>query len=106
MTIAGHTTEVFKKEFMEENSILLLPDTVTSGYARQQQSQLAIKYLKWYEQQTGLHVTMGTNGVSEPVFEKMRVDGFVDQNNEIIEINGCFFHGCPKVDGLFFMQSF
>ena len=95
--MAGFASKAFTHKFMEKDSILLLPDTVTMGFVRQKQSEIALKYMSWLESKNGMKILKGIDGTSEVIISGLKVDGFVEETLEVIEINGCFWHRCLKV---------
>jgi hypothetical protein len=63
----------------------------TGGYVqRDKQSKLAMRYIAWLIETTGVKYRYAGNGDGEVRIGGYRVDAIDDQNN-IVEINGCLW---------------
>lgn len=104
-TIASACMIGYRANFLPRDTIPLM--TFPSYRLKENQSQLAIRYLKFFEEQHGIELQSAYRGVEKKI-GKYRVDGFYPAFQAeklgrgesgvrplIIEIRGCFFHGCP-----------
>lgn len=105
-TIAAACMNGYRAKFLPKNTIPLM--TFKSYRLRDNQSQLAIRYIKYFEEQYDIELQSAYRG-KEKKIGKYRVDGFcpafaaekLGQGQKgvrplILEINGCYFHGCPR----------
>ncbi|VDK59201.1 unnamed protein product [Anisakis simplex] len=100
-TIASLGMRIFRTHFLPSNSISIMPE---NGYNREQlQSVIALKYLMWESNKTGLGIrhrnsTGGEYHINRDNGGYIRVDGYVQNggNQIVYEVLGCYYHGCPK----------
>jgi len=93
ITIASACNRVFRQQFMEDNTIGLIPP---QGYQpAHKYSILALQWLSWIHHQTGNRILHAMNG-GEQRIDAHYVDGFNTKNNVIYEFMGCLWHGCAK----------
>jgi len=83
---------------MKPNTVLRIPDTVRSGWLREQQSRYALRWLEWTAKKNDIRISTAANNVLEKRLlpNGVRVDGFCRETNTVYEVNGCFFHGCIR----------
>jgi hypothetical protein len=94
ITIASACNEVYRKLFLEENQIPILP---VRGYqSSDQQSGIALCWMDWYAKETGHYIQHSAND-GEVSIGVYKVDG-ADCNSPLtlLEFQGCFFHGCES----------
>ncbi|XP_018568461.1 uncharacterized protein LOC108908806 [Anoplophora glabripennis] len=90
-TIASACNKVFRRNFLQANTIGIIPK---NGYRwRDNQSRIAIQWLVWEERQRGVNIMHAAKG-KETVLEGVKVDGYCNQTNQIFEFYGCYYHGC------------
>ncbi|CAH0553368.1 unnamed protein product [Brassicogethes aeneus] len=92
-TIASVCNKVFRRNFLEPNTIGIIP---TDGYRmKDKSSQIALKWLCWQE---SLFPGLKHGGNSQEVRlkENLLVDGFCAITNTVFEFDGCYYHGCEK----------
>ena len=93
ITIASACNRVFRQEYLEENTIGLIPP---QGYQpARKYSIMALQWLAWIHHQTGDHILHGLNG-GEQKIDGNYVDGYVPEKRTIYELLGCVWHGCHK----------
>jgi hypothetical protein len=93
ISIASYCHMLYRKLFMPENSIALIPEM---GYNfNENQSIKAINWLKFISISQDLHIVHARNQ-GEHQINGLKVDGYCASNNTIYEFDGCYFHGCPK----------
>ena len=96
LTLAQLCSEVYKVQFMPENSIAAVPPM---GYVdTQHYSSVSLEwlfYLNRIEHKNIIHI--GNSPTGEVNFVgNIRVDGFDKSNNTVYEFYGCFYHGCTR----------
>ncbi|XP_018568949.1 uncharacterized protein LOC108909186 [Anoplophora glabripennis] len=90
-TIASACNKVFRRNFLQANTIGIIPK---NGYRwRDNQSRIAIQWLVWEERQRGVSIMHAAKG-KETVLEGVKVDGYCNETNQIFEFYGCYYHGC------------
>ncbi|XP_065204306.1 uncharacterized protein LOC135834370 [Planococcus citri] len=108
-TIASACMTAYRTNFIPPNTIPLM--TFPSYRMRDNQSMLAVRYLKYFEDMHGVQLESAYRGWEKQI-GKYKVDGYhpsfpmeklgpVPEDMPsvrplIIEINGCYYHGCPK----------
>jgi hypothetical protein len=97
-TLAGSTLRDIRMNHLEDETIAIIP---RRGYIRREtQSRIALKFLKWYAAKHKKDVQHRDNRnerwITLPSGKKARVDGFIEEDNTVIEVQGCYWHGCPK----------
>ncbi|CAH1106576.1 unnamed protein product [Psylliodes chrysocephalus] len=92
-TIASTCNKVYRRNFLESNTIGIIPKR---GYRWQDnQSTIAIKWLVWEEKQRNIHIKHAARG-KEVRVGGVKVDGYIEETKEIFEFEGCYYHGCPR----------
>ena len=92
ITIASACNRVYRTLFLEDEQVAIIPP---QGYGTgDRQSAIAICWMDWVARQEGKEIQHAMNGGERRV-EGMKIDG-VDQDGDLYEFNGCFFHGCPE----------
>ena len=93
VTIASACNRVFRQEFLEEDTIGLIPP---QGYQpARRYSVMALKWLAWVHQQTGDRILHALNG-GEQRIDGSYVDGYDSLKKTVYEFMGCMWHGCDK----------
>jgi len=93
LTIASVCMKVFQTNFLEPDTIGLVPE---KGYRRKErQSITALKWLKWLSESQGIHIAHARNG-GEQRFGNFKADGWCEASKTVYEFYGCVFHGCPS----------
>ena len=93
LTIASACNLVFRKNFLRERSIAIIPP---HGYRPQdKQSVIALKWLAYTAQNNNLSIRHSRN-FGEQRIGKYRVDGYHAESNTVYEFHGCFWHGCIR----------
>ena len=93
LTIASACNMVFRKTFLQENTIAIIPP---SGYKPEnKQSVIALKMLAFIAQRDALAIRHSRNH-GEQRIGKYLVDGFNADSNTVWEIQGCLWHGCGR----------
>ena len=95
-TFASFSFFLIKHQHMKVGQVGILPE---NGYhSNDVQSKLAIKYIKWVEQQRNIELQYILRG-GEHFFHhngrKIKVDAYHQPTNTVIEVLGCWIHGCP-----------
>ena len=95
-TIASTCNIVYRQNFLQENTIAIIPE---GGYRRhEKQSAVALKWMLWREKKEGLRIQHKCTG-GEKQIGRYRVDGYVERPGQkplILEFNGCAYHGCES----------
>ncbi|PIC12200.1 hypothetical protein B9Z55_028556 [Caenorhabditis nigoni] len=96
-TLASYIFFVLKNEYIKEGDVGYIPE---SGYGRDKNSILAYKYLQWLEKKNpSLKLQYGLKGGEHKISangHNYSVDGYNKDTNEVFEVHGCLWHGCPK----------
>ena len=100
LIIASACNLVFRRNFLRQNSIGILP---RNGYRRaDNQSKVAIEWLSWMAHAGNIFIQHAGNGRGVRLPENLLVDGLCETTNTVYELYGCWFHGCEKC---FFNQT-
>ena len=95
ITIASACNLDLRMNRMIPNSIASEPSLGWKN--RINQSNAAIEWLTWCQQQQVLNLQHGRNaGEYRIPGTKFHVDGFDVTTNTVYEFHGCFWHGCPR----------
>ena len=92
ITIASACNLVFRKNFLENDTIGIIPP---QGYRpSDKQSVMAYQWLHYLAK--NLRIQHGRN-VGEKYIGPYKVDGYYESETErtVLEFHGCFWHGCP-----------
>ncbi|WAR15443.1 ZN641-like protein, partial [Mya arenaria] len=96
LTIASACNLVFRRNFLEHESIGIIP---THGYRpEEKQSVLAYKWLAYLAHQKDMYIQHGRN-VGEKQIGPYKVDGYYETEEGekvVLEMNACFWHGCNR----------
>ena len=93
LTIASACNLVFRKTFLQENTIAVIPPC---GYKPEnKQSVIALKMLAWIAQRDNIAIRHARNH-GEQRIGKYLVDGFNVETNTVWEVQGCLWHGCER----------
>lgn len=93
-TIAGACMTVFRRNFLLENSIGIIPQ---GGYRMgDRQSRIAIKWMLWVEHDQGVQIQHAGNAREKRLANNILVDGYCENTNTVYNFHGCYFHGCAR----------
>ena len=93
VTIASACNRVLRQEFLEEETIGLIP---AQGYQPgRKYSLMALLWLAWVHHQTCDRILHALNG-GEQKIDGNYVDGYNPSKRKIYEFHGCVWHGCSK----------
>ncbi|KAH7697592.1 hypothetical protein AAVH_35324, partial [Aphelenchoides avenae] len=103
-TIASACIRHFRLNHLEKESLVISPEF---GYERHDnQSVIALKWLKWYAQEKQVFVQHRDSQGGEKRIDyvcadgtkrSLKLDGFVDGPQPLaLEFHGCAWHGCPQ----------
>lgn len=93
LTIASASNLVFRKNFLRERSIVIIPP---HGYKPQdKQSVISLKWSAYTAQSSNVSIRHSRN-FGEQRIGKYRVDGYHEESNTVYEVHGCFWHGCIR----------
>uniref|UniRef100_A0ABD2VUC9 DNA-directed DNA polymerase n=1 Tax=Trichogramma kaykai TaxID=54128 RepID=A0ABD2VUC9_9HYME len=98
-TIASACSYMFRKKYLKENTIALIPP---AGYRRcDTHSQIAIEWLLLCEHELGREIIHAGRSREHCLIEGYRVDGYLGPTDgsprgTVFEFQGCFYHGCLK----------
>nr|CAD2170273.1 unnamed protein product [Meloidogyne enterolobii] len=98
MTIASACMKHFRLNHLQPDHLAIVPE---KGYENiDNQSELALKYLQWYEETKGVEIQSAhSEGGEFVVAGKYKVDGYIVSEDRAIEVNGCVWHACQKCFG-------
>jgi hypothetical protein len=60
------------------------------------QSLTALKFMQWYSEKHNVQIQMAHSEGGEKNFGNYKVDGWIEEEQRVIEVNGCAWHGCSK----------
>eukprot|EP00057_Strongylocentrotus_purpuratus_P035473 XP_799265.2 PREDICTED: uncharacterized protein LOC594742 [Strongylocentrotus purpuratus] len=93
ITIASACHLVYRRNFLNENSIGVIPPL---GYApKDMQSNKALRWLAHVAEQENIYIQHARNE-GEVKVGRYYMDGYCLENKTVYEFNGCFWHGCQK----------
>lgn len=95
ITIASACQLVFRRHFLEENCIGIIPP---HGYKPEtKHSVKALQWLKYMSQKLGIKIQHARNG-GEKVIGPYKIDGYYERDGEkvVLEFHGDFWHGNPE----------
>ncbi|CAC5379364.1 unnamed protein product [Mytilus coruscus] len=105
LTIASACNFVFRRNFLEYDSIGIIPP---NGYKPQQkQSIKGIQWLQYISERDGIDIMHARNR-REKQIRPFLVDGYhetSDCEKIVYEFHGCFWHACPKCFAMSTMNS-
>ncbi|XP_036144598.1 uncharacterized protein LOC118646236 [Monomorium pharaonis] len=97
-TIASTCMKVFRKNFLREGEIGVIP---AKRYRNaDKSSQKALRWLVWIERELGQQIIHAGRGREQQI-TGAKVDGYYETviDNEtrryVLQFHGCFWHGCP-----------
>nr|CAD2182910.1 unnamed protein product [Meloidogyne enterolobii] len=94
MTIASACMNHFRTNHLKENHLALVPE---KGYDNvDNQSRLALKFMKWYEQEHEVKIQTAHSDGGEKKVGNYKLDGWIEEEKLGIEVNGCVWHGCER----------
>uniref|UniRef100_A0A914NLK6 Uncharacterized protein n=1 Tax=Meloidogyne incognita TaxID=6306 RepID=A0A914NLK6_MELIC len=98
MTIASACMKHFRLNHLKPEHLAIVPE---KGYETcDNQSELALKYLQWYEETRGVQIQSAhSEGGEYVVAERYKIDGYIKEEDRAIEVNGCVWHACEKCFG-------
>ncbi|XP_031355210.1 uncharacterized protein LOC116179552 [Photinus pyralis] len=93
-TIASACSLVFRRNFLQEETIGLIPH---GGYrASDNQSKVAIKWLLLLQNREIPDLQHAGNTREVRLKEGIIVDGYSQATNTVYQFHGCYFHGCER----------
>lgn len=93
-TIASACSKVFRRNFLKEDIIPIMP---RGGYREaDNQSLIALQWLSWMEKEHGIIIEHAGRCREKRLKENLLVDGFHEPTNTVYEFFGCWFHGHEK----------
>uniref|UniRef100_A0A914MV79 DNA-directed DNA polymerase n=1 Tax=Meloidogyne incognita TaxID=6306 RepID=A0A914MV79_MELIC len=94
MTIASACMKHFRTNHLKANHVGIVPER---GYDNiENQSKMALKFLEWYGEANKVKVQTAISAGGEKRVGNYHLDGWVEDKQLGIEINGCCWHGCSK----------
>ena len=94
-TIAKSCTLAYRKEFMPENTLALLPPETAQSVARRYSAK-ALRWLHYLCETEHTQIQHARNGGGEKKIGTYSVDGWnLEHPHLVYEFQGCLFHGCP-----------
>jgi G:T-mismatch repair DNA endonuclease (very short patch repair protein) len=94
MTIASACMKHFRLNHLKPLHLAIVPE---KGYDNvDNQSMIALKFLKWYGEKYNVIVQTSHSKNGEKRIGKYRLDGWIEEEKLGIEVNGCCWHGCNK----------
>ena len=97
ITIASACSQVYRKNFLREDTIGLIP---YDGYTRvNNNSQKCVKWLLWEEKSRDCETIQAGRSRQYVLKEGLRVRGYLKIREDagiIFQFHRCFFHGCPR----------
>ncbi|CAK5086087.1 unnamed protein product [Meloidogyne enterolobii] len=94
MTIASACMNHFRTNHLKENHLALVPEKDYDNVDNQ--SRLALKFMKWYEEEHGVKIQTAHSDGGEKKVGNYKLDGWIEEEKLVIEVNGCVWHGCER----------
>jgi hypothetical protein len=92
-SIAGLALAVYQKCFLPSETIAIIPD---GGYEKwDKSSDIALKLMNWISMDRNVVVQHAGNG-REFKIGLLKVDGYIESKNLVLEFLGCYFHSHPS----------
>ena len=89
LTIASACNLVYRTNFLQENTIAIIPP---HGYRpKDKQSLQALKWLSYKAEKEDIYIRHARNAGEKRVAGYL-LDGYYEETNTCFEINGCFWH--------------
>ncbi|XP_070167752.1 uncharacterized protein [Polyergus mexicanus] len=99
-TIASTCMTVFRKNFLQQNTIGVIP---TGGYRKAtNHSRKALQWLIWKERELGHSIDHAGRSREYRTIDGTLVDGYYETpdtetpRRHVLQFHGCFWHGCPS----------
>uniref|UniRef100_A0A914LRF1 DNA-directed DNA polymerase n=1 Tax=Meloidogyne incognita TaxID=6306 RepID=A0A914LRF1_MELIC len=91
MTIASACMKHFRTNHLQKEHLAIVPER---GYENvDNQSLLALKFFQWYREENNVEIQTA-HWKGEKVIGKYKLDGWIEEQQLGIEVNGCAWHGC------------
>nr|CAD2190267.1 unnamed protein product [Meloidogyne enterolobii] len=92
MTIASACMKHFRSNHLKVDHVGIVPER---GYDNiENQSKMALKFLEWYGEENNVQVQTALSAGGEKRVGNYHLDGWVEEQQLGIEVNGCCWHGC------------
>ena len=93
LTIASACHLVYRTNYLPKDTIGIIPPM---GYTpKKKQSLFAHKWLSYTAEKREIHIQHARNGGEKRVGDYF-LDGYHEETHTAYEVQGCFWHGCPK----------
>ena len=93
LTIASACHLVYRTNYLPKDTIGIIPPM---GYTpKKKQSLFAHKWLSYTAEKREIHIQHARNGGEKRVRDYF-LDGYHEETHTAYEVQGCFWHGCPK----------
>ena len=93
LTIASACHLVYRTNYLPKDTIGIIPPM---GYTpKKKQSLFAHKWLSYTAEKREIHIQHARNGGEKRVGDNY-LDGYHEKTHTAYEVQGCFWHGCPK----------
>ena len=93
ITMASLCNHIYRRNFMEANSIAVIPE---NGYnPKQNSSKKALQWLNFIASNENIFIQSNGN-TGEYRVGPYHLDGICETNKTIYEFYGCYWHGCKK----------
>lgn len=92
ITIAGACNKVYRKSYLEEDTLSIIP---ANGYRlTDKQSHVALKWLTALELTHGIEIHHAGRGREFTIPSVGRCDGYHEATKTVYEFHGCYWHAC------------
>lgn len=93
-TIASVCLKHYRTNYLNKNTLAVVPER---GYdTADSQSTLAMKYMQWYAEKNNVKIQTAHSPDGEKKVENYKLDGWIEEQQLGIEVNGCCWHGCSR----------
>ena len=93
ITLASLCNHIYRRNFMETNSIAVIPE---NGYnPKQNSSKKALQWLQFISSRENIFI-QSIGNLGEYRVGHYHLDGICETNKTIYEFYGCYWHGCKK----------
>uniref|UniRef100_A0A1I8B938 DNA-directed DNA polymerase n=1 Tax=Meloidogyne hapla TaxID=6305 RepID=A0A1I8B938_MELHA len=102
MTIASACMKHYRTNHLEKEHLAIVPER---GYENvDNQSLLALKFFQWYSEKNNVEIQTA-HWKGEKVVGKYKLDGWIEEQQLGIEVNGCAWHIAIPVTTCFYLMD-
>jgi hypothetical protein len=94
VTISSACLQHYRANHLKFNHLAIVPE---KGYdSCETQSPVALKFLQWLAEERNVTIRTAHSEGGEKKIGNFKLDGWIEEEQRGIEVNGCPFHGCKQ----------